>query len=169
MNRNKIGTKLKTRELVTLSMLGAIMFAAKEAMAMLPNIEPVSLLIVIYTVFWGRKALYPIFLYVLLEMLLRGMGLWFINYLYIWAVLWAVAYLLGKMRSPVGWAVVTGTFGLLFGALCTPVYFAAGGWAYALSWWLAGIQFDLMHCAGNFTLTLVLFKPCCAIIEKVKK
>ena len=55
--------------------------------------------------------------------------------------------------------MLSGLFGLLFGALCAPVYLFAGGPAFALSWWLSGIPYDLLHCAGNFVLALVLFVP----------
>jgi len=67
------------------------------------------------------------------------------------------AWLLRGMQSPLGWAVLSGTFGLLFGALCTPVCLLTGGPAFALSWWVSGIPFDLAHCAGNFALALALF------------
>jgi len=68
------------------------------------------------------------------------------------------------MTSPLGWAVLAGGFGLLFGVLCTPVYVLTGGPAFALSWWLSGIPFDLAHCGGNFVLALVLFRPLRAVM-----
>ena len=39
------------------------------------------------------------------------------------------------------------------------VYLFTGGPAVALSWWISGIPFDLLHCGGNFVMVLVLFKP----------
>jgi len=140
-------------------MLGALTFGAKAAMMGLPNIEPVSLLIMLFAVTFGKKALFPIYVYVLLELALFGLGLWTASYLYIWVLLALAAWLLRNMRSPLGWAVLSGTFGLLFGGLCTPVCLLSGGPAFALSWWISGIPFDLAHCAGNFVLALVLFNP----------
>mgnify|MGYP006976686954 CR=1 FL=1 len=67
--------------------LGALTFGAKVAMSFLPNIEPVSLFVILYAVVFGRKALYPIYLYVLMEILLYGLGTWNFNYLYVWAIL----------------------------------------------------------------------------------
>ena len=149
----------KLLELAVLALLGALMFGAKVAMAALPNIEPVSLLILIYTAVFGRKALYPIYIYVLLELLMWGIGLWNINYLYVWLVLFLLCRGLRNMESPWGWAVLSGAFGLGFGLLCTPVYCISGGWAFGLSWWISGIPFDVAHCAGNFCLALVLYRP----------
>ena len=147
------------REAALFGMLGGLTFAAKVVMMSLPNIEPVSLLVMVFAVTFGKKALFPIYVYVLLELSLFGIGLWSAAYLYIWSVLALVAWLFRYMRSPLGWALLSACFGLLFGALCSPVCLLAGGPAFALSWWLSGIPFDLAHCAGNFALALVLFAP----------
>ena len=146
-------------------MLGGLMFGAKVAMMALPNIEPVSLLVMLYAVTFGKKALFPIYVYVFLELTLHGVGLWTLSYLYVWLVLASAAWLLRNMTSPWGWAILSGSFGLLFGALCTPVCLITGGPAFALSWWLSGIPFDLLHCGGNFFMALVLFTPLRRLLE----
>ncbi len=149
-----------------LTLLGATMYGAKIAMAALPNIEPVSLLILVYTVTFGRKALYPIYIYVGLELMTWGMGLWMLCYLYVWLVLYLFCRLFHNMEASLGWAVLSGAYGLGFGLLCTPVYWASGGWAAGLTWWISGIPFDVLHCAGNFFLALVLFRPLsCTLIR----
>lgn len=147
------------REVALFGVLGGLTFAGKVAMMSLPNIEPVSLLVMVFAVTFGKKALYPIYVYVMLEFALFGFGLWSAAYLYVWALLALVAWLFRRMTSPLGWAVLSAAFGLLFGLLCTPVYVITGGPAFAFSWWLSGIPFDLTHCAGNFALALVLFCP----------
>lgn len=147
------------RELALFGVLGGMTFAAKVVMAPLPNLEPVSLLVMLFAVTFGKKALFPISVYVLLEFALFGFGLWSVSYLYVWFLLARAARALRYMDSALGWAILSGTFGLLFGALCAPVYLFSGGWAFALSWWVSGIPFDLLHCAGNFALALALFNP----------
>lgn len=141
------------------AVLGAMTFGAKYAMAPLPNIEPVSLCMLLYGAVLGRKGLYPTYLYVGMEILFFGLGLWNINYLYIWLVPLAAGWLLREMETPLGWAVVSGSFGLLFGALCAPVDVVVGGVEYAIAKWISGIPFDIAHCAGNFVIALVLFVP----------
>ena len=160
---------LSVRELVLFALLGAVMFAGKMAMAGLPNIEPVSLLVILYTLVFGRKALWSIYLYVGLECAVWGLNTWSICYLYVWLLLYLLTRLLRNMDSPLGWAVVSGGFGLLFGLLCTPVQLVIGGWAYGLSWWLSGIPFDLAHCAGNFAMALLLYRPCRRALEALAK
>lgn len=147
------------RETALFAMLGAMTFAAKMAMVQFPNIEPVSLLVMLLAVCFDWKGLWAVYLYVLLEFAVWGVGLWAVCYLYVWLILFALARLLRKMEAPLGWAALSGCFGLMFGALCALVYWVTGGWAAAVSWWISGIPADLVHGAGNFVIALVLFKP----------
>ena len=140
-------------------MLGALTFAAKYAMSALPNIEPVSLMVMLFAVTFGFKALFPIYLYVAMEILFFGLGLWNFNYLYVWVILALIAWFVRRMEHPLGWAMLSGMYGLLFGALCAPVDVVIGGFAYAGAKWMSGIPFDLLHCVGNFVIVLLLFAP----------
>ena len=159
--------KLTVRELVLFAVLGAMTFAAKYVMSFLPNIEPVSLLVMLFAVVFGKKWVYPVYLYVLMEILFYGISLWNINYLYIWAVLAVSACCLRQMRGSLGWALLSGGFGLLFGALCGIVDVFVGGISYAVSKWISGIPFDIAHCAGNFVLALLLFNPMRRLMERL--
>lgn len=143
------------------------MFALKVAMSGLPNIEPVSLLVMVYAVVFGKKCFYSVYVYVVFEILLFGIGIWNIYYLYIWAILAFIAIAFKKAENPVIWAVISGAFGLLFGAFCMPVDIFIGGFGYAAARWVSGIPFDLLHCAGNFVIALVLFVPLRKLLEKL--
>ena len=159
--------KLALSEVALFGILGGMTFAAKMVMAAFANIEPVSLMVMLFAVTFGRKALYPIYVYVLLEFVLYGVNLWSVNYLYIWLIPAAAAWLLRGMRHPLGWALLAGAFGLLFGLLCAPVYVLTGGWAFGVSWWISGIPYDLAHCAGNFVLALALFAPLRKLLNRL--
>lgn len=159
--------KITVKELALFSVLGALTFAAKYVMSFLPNIEPVSLMVMLFAVTFGRKCLYPVYLYVAMEILFYGLGLWNLNYLYIWAVLAVAAYLLRFMEHPLAWAMLSGSFGLLFGALCGLVDVFIGGVPYALAKWASGIPFDIFHCIGNFAIALLLFRPMRQLMKKL--
>jgi energy-coupling factor transport system substrate-specific component len=47
----------------------------------------------------------------------------------------------------------------MFCALYIPLYLITGGSTFAVSWWVSGIPYDIIHGATNFILCLVLFKP----------
>lgn len=153
--------------MVLFAVLGAMTFAAKYVMSFLPNIEPVSLMVMLFAVVFGKKWIYPVYLYIGMEILFYGISLWNINYLYIWAVLAIAARFLQGMEHPLGWALLSGVYGLSFGALCGIVDVVIGGPGYAVTKWISGIPFDIAHCAGNFFIALVLFQPLRKQMEKL--
>ena len=159
--------RLTVRQIALFGMLGALTFGLKVAMSYLPNIEPVSLLVMIFAVVFGKKCVYPIYLYVLMEILLYGLGTWNFNYLYVWAILALAAYLMRNTQSAFAWALLSGGFGLAFGLLCAPVDFVLGDLGYVVSKWVTGIPFDIMHCAGNFVIALLLFNPLRKLVQKL--
>ncbi len=160
--------KLTIRQVALFGMLGALTFGAKVAMSMLPNIEPVSLMVMLFAVVFGWKGLYPVYLYVAMEILLYGINLWNINYLYVWAVLFVCAWLLRRLQNPLWWAGLSGLFGLAFGLLCSPVYMVTmNSFSYGIRWWMAGFGFDITHAAGNFAIALVLFVPLRKLLSKL--
>ena len=101
---NKKGLSLG--ETVLFGMLGALMFALQVVMAPLPNIEPVSLLIMVFATVFGLKALYPVYIYVAMEVLYFGLGTWNICYFYVWPILVVAGICMKKMQSSFGWAMV---------------------------------------------------------------
>lgn len=162
--------KFKLRELLLLALLGAMMMATQVALAALPNIHLVAVFVILAALLFGWKCLFSVYIFVLLEGLVYGFSMWFVNYLYVWTVLALIAVLFRKNRSRWFWGAVAGIFGLLFGALCSIPYFFVGGWAAAFSYWVAGIPFDLIHCASNavltFTLLLPLYNLCCRLLGR---
>lgn len=153
--------KITTLELVILSLTGAIMYVSQLAFSFLPNIEPVSMIIIACTRVFGKKTLYPIYIFVLAEGITYGFNVYWVSYLYVWAILCFAALIISKTgtKSSLPYVFASAAFGLLFGALCAIVQIFIGGPAFALSWWISGIPFDLLHCAGNAAVTLLLLAP----------
>ncbi len=160
---------MSVRQITLFGILAALTFGAKVAMSALPNIEPVTLLLLVFGAVFGWRAVFIVYVYVLSEILFYGLGTWNINYLYIWLIPAVMGWGLRKMNHPLLWAVVSGLFGLLFGLLCAPVDLCIGGVGYALSKWISGIPFDAAHCAGNFVLALLLFVPLRNLTHRLSK
>ncbi|MFU0826334.1 MAG: Energy-coupling factor transport system substrate-specific component [Lachnoclostridium sp.] len=166
---------MRIKDIVLIGMLTALLIAAKFSLSFLPNIELVSLFIIIYTLTMHKKTLYIITVFVITEGLLYGFGLWFLNYLYIWYILYILVRIFRKNQSPLHWAIISGGFGLSFGALCAIPYFFIGlssgsvrtGLQSAFAYWISGILFDIPHGIGNFIITLVLFKPLMKIFHMI--
>lgn len=165
-------TTKKTRaaigDIIILSYMSVILFAVQYILAFAPNIELVSLLVMIFTLVYRRKVLYIIYVFAVLEGLLYGFSIWWITYLYVWTILAGVTHLFRRTTSPMVWAIVAGAYGLMFGALCEIPWLITMGYKVAFAAWVAGIPFDLVHGIGNFVLTLFLFRPLSKLLFKLE-
>ena len=159
--------KLTVKELVLIALLSALLLVSQVGLAFLPNIEVISLLVILYTLFFKKKTLYIIYIFALLEGLIYGFGIWWIMYLYVWTILWGIALLFRTEKNPAIWAFISGFFGLFFGTLCSVPYFITGGVSMGLSWIASGLMMDIIHGVGNFFVALLLFKPLYAAFQKV--
>ena len=151
--------RLSIREIAELSLFCALMVAGKECLRLIPNVHPVTLLLLLATAVYGAKALYPAFGFALLEIALYGAGLWNLMYLYVWPIVVLAALPFRRSESRAFWAAIAGLHGLCFGALCAIPYFFIGGWQMAFSWWVSGIPYDVIHCVSNTVLVFALFPP----------
>lgn len=166
--------KLSVRELCIFAMLGTLMFLSKLVMEALPNIHLVGMLTVTYTVAFRKRALVPIYVFVLLSGIYAGFSLWWVPYIYIWSVLWAVVMLIPKKISKTTAALVymavCGLHGLCFGLLYAPMQALLFGLNFneTIAWIVAGFPFDLTHAVGN-TIAGSLIVPLSALLVKLDK
>lgn len=158
--------RVPARKLTVLALMGALMYACQVVMSFVPNVHIVAMLIIVTGLLFGWEAFYSVILFIILEGITYGFGIWWFNYLYVWPVLVLIVCLLRKNDSVIFWGVVAAVHGLCFGALCAIPYFFIGGAGMAFSYWVAGIPFDIVHCISNFVVTLVLLKPLRTVIER---
>ena len=166
--------KLTVRETAVFAMLGAMMYASKVLMDILPNIHLIGTFIVAITVVYRKKALYPLYIFVFVTGLLNGFATWWIPYLYIWAVLWGAIMLLPKNMpkkiKPIVYMVVCGLHGLLYGVLYAPAQAILFGLDFngMLAWIAAGLPFDITHGVSNL-LCGVLICPLMSVLKRASK
>ena len=129
--------------------MGALLVVSKQAMSGLPNIEPVTLLIILFALELPRETPAAITVFILLQGVLYGFGLWWAMYLYIWYLLALLAWLFRRMGHA--------------------VYLFAKTPAFALSWWLSGLSYDALHGVGNFAIMLVLYRPLRKALKAAKR
>ena len=60
-------THSKTYHLALMGVLTALLFMGQVLMSFLPNIEIISLLIILYTIFFGKRVFWMIYCFVFLE------------------------------------------------------------------------------------------------------
>lgn len=148
--------KPTTREITIFAMLGAVMYASKLLMEVAPNIHLLGVFTIAFTVVYRKKALYPIYIYVILNGIFSGFAAWWVPYLYVWTVLWGVVMLLPeqlpKKLRPLIYMTVCAVHGFLFGTLYAPAQAILFGMSFQgmVSWIIAGLPFDLIHGISNF-------------------
>lgn len=160
------------RRTLIYAMLGSVMFASKIAMEALPNIHLLSVLTMVYTVVFGWQGIIPVSVGILLIGLVYGFALWWVPYLYIFPILWAVTLLLPKKMKPgiavPVYAVVCGLHGLLYGTLYAPFQALVYGFSVktTLAWIASGFPFDVTMAIGNACLALLIV-PLSSVLKKM--
>ena len=155
-------------------MLGALMFCSKLVMEALPNIHLLGMLTMTYTITYRRKALIPLYVYVLLNGVYAGFSMWWVPYLYIWTILWGVTMLLPtRMPKPVACVVyplVCGLHGFAYGTLYAPAQALMFGFnaKQTFAWIIAGLPFDVIHGIGNLCVG-ILIVPLSTLLTKLSK
>ena len=172
MNLSTQKNKLSAAEIAIFAMLGAVMFCSKIIMEVLPNIHILGMLTMVYTIVYRKKALFPIYVYVLLNGIFSGFATWWIPYLYVWTILWGVTMLLPK-KMPVAVAsvvypLVCCIHGLSFGILYAPAQALLYGFDFEqmLAWIAAGAAFDVVHALGNFAGGFLIL-PMVKLLRKI--
>ena len=162
--------KLTVREMAVFGMLGGLMYASKLLMEALPNIHLLGTFVMALTLVYRKKALYPIYVFVLLTGLFGGFALWWLAYLYIWAVLWGVTMLLPSRSGPLVYMAVCAAHGFLYGVLYAPMQALLFGldWQGMLAWIAAGLPFDLTHGISNF-FTGALILPLATLLRRAER
>lgn len=148
--------KLTVREIAVFGMLGAIMYVSKFVMEILPNVHLLGVFTVAFTVVYRKKALYPVYIYVILSGIFSGFAAWWVPHLYLWAVLWGAVMLLPRKMPrkvrPLMYMAVCSAHGFLYGILYAPAQALMFGMSLKgmAAWIAAGLPWDCIHGISNF-------------------
>ena len=156
------------------AMLGALMYASKMIMEVAPNVHILGVFTIAFTVVYRKKALYPIYTYVLLNGIFCGFATWWIPYLYLWAVLWGATMLLPKRipekLRPLVYMLLCAAHGFLFGTLYAPAQALLYGLSFQkmIAWIISGLPWDFVHGVSNFFCG-ILIVPIIKILTFLEK
>lgn len=161
--------RMSIYKLTRIALLSAILYVSKVALEFLPNVELVSLLVILYTLVFGKETFLTVTVFNLFELIQWGFGTWWFSYLYVWPLLCLITLILKKLIKEefLVWAIVSGCFGLIFGSLFAIVYIPIN-LSYALTYWISGLPWDVWHGVCNFILMLVLGKPLYLLLIRMK-
>ena len=166
--------KITVREMTVFGMLGALMYASKMVMEVAPNVHLLGVFTIAFTVVYGKKALYPIYTFILITGIFNGFASWWIPYLYLWAILWGVTMLLPKKMPkkvrPIVYMVVNACHGFLYGTLYAPTQAILFGLSFKgmIAWIMAGLPWDFVHGVSNF-LCGILIVPIVSVLMRIEQ
>ena len=172
--KNKVKKELSVYEISVFSMLGAIMYCSKMILEWAPNIHLLGMFTIAFTIVYRKKALIPIYIFVLLLGVLNGFNGWWVPYLYIWTILWGVTMLLPKdMPSKIAvivYTVVCSLHGFMFGILYAPAQAIMFGLDFKgmITWISAGAIFDTVHGVSNLFAGLLIM-PVANLLRRIDK
>ena len=166
--------KLSARDIAVFSVWSAMMFLARQGMQGLPNVHPLGILIAVQALVYGRRALIPLYGYILLEGVFAGFSLWWMPYLYIWLPLWAAFVLFRRVRLsekikvPL-FMLVCGLHGLSFGLLYAPAQALMFGFSFRMTvaWVIAGLPFDIVHAIANAAIGSLIL-PLFYLVKRIE-
>lgn len=162
--------KVTTKEIAVFAMLGAVMYASKLIMEFAPNIHLLGAFTIAFTVVYRKKALYPIYIYVILTGIFYGFAAWWVPHLYLWTLLWGAVMLLPKNMpkklQPIVYMVVCAAHGFLYGTLYAPAQALLYGLSFhgMIAWIIAGLPWDFIHGVSNFFCG-ILIMPIISILK----
>lgn len=152
----------KLIRLIIIALYSALVFALKEALAILPNIEVVSFLLSFAAlVFPFRMAIAIPLIFNLCEILLRGIATWVILYCIAWPLLVTIIWLFRTIIKKHWWLfiIINNLWGFSFGTLDAFIHLFLYGKASFYLYWLNSLPFDAIHGVSNAVVASILYQP----------
>lgn len=180
MNLSKIRHKSRQTNtalyVARVAAMAAMLTAFKFALSFIPNVEVITLLVLIYGSAMGiAYALPATLIFCSIEVAIYGAGSWVPLYFVYWPLLSILAGLM--LRGMRLWlAIILGVLGsVLFGVLsaCCDTLFCVANLApahigkYWVAYYLRGLYFDLSHVISSAVTVSVLYLPLVGVMKKI--
>lgn len=159
--------KPRPRDIMPVVVLAAVAAAGRVLFTPIPQVKPVSAIVIIAGICLGRQSGFMTgALAALASNMFFGQGPWTPWQMYAWGLIGYLAGILeerGAFHRP--WAVYTYGFlsGLLYGFILDSWYIVGFispvTWPSALAGYAAGLPFSLLHAAATVVFLLPLFQP----------
>lgn len=170
------------------ALFSALLTGGKMALAAIPNVEVVTILIAVFAYVWGLAyALPSVVVFIVVQIFIYGFNIWVIQYFIHWPAVAVAFWLIGKIRWKKVWlnivvvtvsaVVVTFLFGVMTSMIDTLIsYTAKAGFKFALDdfWYRFGIvyvrgaSFYVTQIICNGGLFATVFLPLAKALKRAK-
>lgn len=162
-----VGIRYNTYRLTFLALLATFAIIGRNAMAFLPNMQPVTAIIIITGLLLGiSDAVLLTIIVVLVSNMYLGMGIWTISQIISWGTIGILSGMLKKLKKNIPlWLIsIFGLFsGYFYGFVISLMMYQIAGrfWPY----YIAGLPFDTYHAIGNVIFITFLY-PIISVLYK---
>lgn len=148
----------KSKDIVIIAFFSAIIMVFKISLDFLPNIELVTLMLILLSITYGKKTLYIVNIFSFLCGVYYGFGDWIIMYIILFSGLVVASYTLKNILSKnfLITSLFSAIFGLTFGWFFAMEWMLLYGINAGVSYFINGIMFDLVHMMGNYFTMMFL-------------
>ena len=170
--------RLLTKDIVLTALAAALLSAGKQALAAIPNVEVVTLLIMLYAAcFKPQITFFATAVFILIECFIWGIHTWVIAYLIHWNFVAFATFLLARVFKVKNRFIylaftilVTAVFGVLTTAIDALLGAGKNGWTFSRIFvvtYMRGIYFYIVHVVGNAAFNITLFAPMRDLLNKL--
>ncbi len=167
---------LSAKKVALIAVMTATLEAGKMALAMIANVEVVTLLCGVYGYVFGPIGVVAICLFVVIESLIWGFNTWVLSYIIYWPTVCIIFWLLGKFKVKnvfiltITAVLLTVWFGVLTSLVDVGLFtgFYQDFWKRFAIYYMRGIMFYVVHVVCNIFTFLFLFKPLSAALVNLQ-
>lgn len=163
----------KVKEISLIGILAAVNIASRIYLQALPNIKPVTSIIIISVMLFGLGFGVKLSIVTtVVSNLFLGMGTWTFFQILAWVVICLITQVLLDVLKKIHkepklfpMAIFSFLMGYVFGIVVSLEQLMLGGPSLYIVYYMAGLLFDTFHAVGNFCFYLI----CAPILMKVLK
>lgn len=162
---------MNTYKLTLISLLAAVCIVGRLAFQFLPNIQPVTTIIIISGAMLGvLPAICIAIITTYITNLFLGMGIWTIWQMIGWVVIGFFAGIIGKYtreKQMMYLTIFAFVAAFIYGLIVNLGTFTFAG--NFIAYYLAGLSFDLIHAVGNVIFMLLLYPVLNRIFQQTNR
>lgn len=162
---------MKSKDIVLIGLLTAILYIGKLVFDFLPNVEVITTLLIIYSICFGKRATWVAFIFCMITGVMYGFGSWLLVYFVVYPGLTLLSRKFKKalLDSIFLRCLLSAAFGLSFGLWFALEWAAMYGISAGIAYYLNGVYFDLLHMIGNFVVMAVISDPLIRVFRRYAK
>ena len=161
---------MEARRMSLIAMLSSLSFVGRMTFTFLPNVQPMTVVILIATMYLGTYDGWLVAITsILISNLYLGMGVWTLAQIVSFSVLVLIVHICKKINLSIGYyPIVALLMGFTYGFIISLVQAPFFGWVSFFPYWISGLPYDLNHAVGNYLFFIILHPPLSRIL-KIKR